>query len=59
MTLQIRELDAEDLRQRETNRANYARGTPSGLGAGLDAPSGTGSHNAVTGATGASESIPF
>ena len=53
MVLQIRELDAEDLKQREANRASYSRGT---LG---EASSGTGSHGPAAGAIGASESIPF
>lgn len=59
MTLQIRELDADDLRQRETNRASYARGALGAPGAGFDASSGIGSHGPTVGATGASESIPF
>jgi hypothetical protein len=59
MTLQIRELDENDLRQREASRASYSRGTLGGPGIGLEAPSGTGSHGPAAGALGASEAIPF
>jgi hypothetical protein len=50
MTIQIRELDENDLRQREANRAGYGR-----TGAGGDAASTTGPTHAL----GASESVPF
>lgn len=53
MTLQIRELDENDLRQREQARTSNNRG-PLGEG-GLDAPSGTGAHGPAMGALGASE----
>jgi len=52
MTLQIRELDDNDLRQREASRAGNGRGELGAPGGNLDALSATGSHAA-------SESIPF
>jgi len=58
LKLQIRELDENDLRQRETSRTSYGRPLGEG-GTGLDAPSGTGAHGSAAGALGASEALPF
>lgn len=49
MKLQIRELDENDLRQRESNRSSV----------GLDERTGTGVHGVAAGSLGASEALPF
>lgn len=62
MTLQIRELDENDLRQREANRASYGRtgdGRTVDAASGLDAASRLGAHGPTGGGLGASESVPF
>lgn len=56
MTLQIRELDENDLRQREASRANKGRPDLGATGASLNAPVGTG---AAGSALPASDAVPF
>jgi len=61
MTLQIRELDENDLRQREASRAAHGN-RPLGSSSSFDSSSGPGPNPSARGALGASESsdaVPF
>ncbi len=58
MTLQIRELDENDLRQRDAARSSYGQRSP-GTSSGFDASSGTGPGAGGLGASESSDSVPF
>ena len=58
MTLQIRELDEAELRQRAASRTSYGRSSLDDTG-GLDAPSGAGPHGTASRTLGASEPLTF